>query len=116
MIRGFDVHREQFEKLIQKLSDRITLKTGKKEDVVDWLEQFLRGYHGAGANRTWCAQTFFPVSSTLLTRETIWNVSKAKNVRSWDESIENFHMYYSTTRRDFLAGGNSFTFKYVIIL
>ncbi len=100
-----DVHKEHFEELIKKLSDKINVNVGSKEDVIEWLEQFLRGYHGAGANRAWCAQTFFPISSTLLTRETIWNISKAKNVQSWNESIKNFNTYYSISKRDFLARG-----------
>lgn len=100
-----EVHKEHYETLVKELSNKINLNTGKKEEVIDWLEEFLRGYHGAGANRTWCAQTFFPVSSTLLTKETIWNSKKAKNVRSWNESIEKFNTYYSTTRRDFMARG-----------
>ncbi len=100
-----DVHKDHFEVIVNKLSSKINTSMGSKEDVVDWLEQFLRGYHGAGANRTWCAQTFFPISSSLLTRETIWNVSKAKNLQTWYESIENFHTYYSISRRDFLSRG-----------
>lgn len=100
-----DVHKAHYRKLIKKLSDKINVNIGSKKDVINWLEQFLRGYHGAGANRTWCAQTFFPISSTLLTRETIWNISKAKKVQSWYESIENFKTYYSISRRDFMARG-----------
>lgn len=100
-----DVHKAHYRELSNELQDRINVTLGNKDDVIQRLEQFLRGYHGAGANRTWCAQTFFPVSSSLLTRETIWNISKAKKLQSWYESILNFNTYYSISRRDFLARG-----------
>ena len=110
-----EVHKAHYRSLVEQLYNKININSGSKQDVIEQLEQFLRGYHGAGANRTWCAQTFFPVSSSLLTRETIWNISKAKNVKSWSESIQNFNRYYSTTRRDFMVGAeNCYTCSCVI--
>ena len=100
-----EVHKVHYRLLMEQLYNKININSGSKQDVIEQLEQFLRGYHGAGAKRTWCAQPFFPVSSSLLTRETIWNISKTKNVRTWRESIQNFDKYYSTTRRDFMARG-----------
>ena len=68
---------------------------------------FPQRFSGCRVNRTWCAQTFYPVSSSLLTRETIWNetVARRYSVQTWENSIYDFGTYYSTSKRDFLARG-----------
>ena len=102
-----DVHKAHYRKLIKKLSDKINVNAGSKEDVINWLEHFLRGYHGAGANRTWCAQTFYPVSSNLLTQETIWNESIARREppSDWYDVVVHFTKYYSVSKHRFMARG-----------
>ncbi len=100
------VHEQHYEKLVRLLEGRIRAANAEAGEVVEWLEELLRGFQGAGLNRTWCAQTFFPITSTLLTRETIWSGSAAKalSVEEWDSVIQHRSRYFET-RRDFLARG-----------
>lgn len=104
-----DIHRKHYRQLTTKFRESIKSHDRTQEEIRECIEDLLRGFQGAGFGRTWCAQTFYPVSSGLLTQETIWNVTTARenNVGSWEESVadSNFNKYYSTTRRDFLARG-----------
>ena len=101
------VHKDHYRELNNKLKDKINADPGKKENVAEWLEKFLQGYHGAGANRTWCAQTFFPITKGLITQEAIWNKSIAKKMppSNWVDSVENLAKYYSISKHRFLARG-----------
>jgi|CZCA01.1.fsa_nt_gi hypothetical protein len=102
-----DIHGKQYIELANKLEDNIRAINKEPEEVRECIEDFLKGFQGAGFNRTWCAQTFYPVSSSLLTRETIWNetVARRYSVQTWENSIYDFGTYYSTSKRDFLARG-----------
>ncbi|MCD5401677.1 hypothetical protein LR013_03705 [candidate division NPL-UPA2 bacterium] len=101
------VHKKHYEKLIEKLEGRIRISSGNVQEAIERLEELLCSFQGAGFNRAWCAKTFFPISSSLLTRETIWNISKAKkyNPESWEKSIEEFKKYYSVAKHRFMARG-----------
>ncbi|MFY9272943.1 MAG: hypothetical protein WAO37_08045, partial [Thermacetogeniaceae bacterium] len=100
-------HTEHYKQLVKKLEASIRTSNRSVQDVRDWLEEFLRCFQGVGLNRTWCAQTFFPVSSNLVTQETIWNESQAKrnNITSWEEAIKDFNSYYGSKRIFFARGG-----------
>ncbi len=102
-----ETHKGHYRSLIEQLNNKININSGNKQDVIDRLEQFFRGYHGAGANRTWCAQTFFPISSSLITQETIWNesISRREPPLNWYESIVRFQKYYSVSKHRFMARG-----------
>jgi hypothetical protein len=96
-----DVHKEHYKYLVTRLKDHIKVSNGDATVAIEWIEELLRGFQGAGFNRTWCAQTFFPVSRSLLTRETIWNKSKEKKFNNWHESISN----YEWSKHIFMARG-----------
>lgn len=100
-----DIHGKQYEDLCNTLKNRIHTNEDNHELIAEWIEGLLQGFQGVGFNRGWCAQTFFPVSKSLLTRETIWNVSVAKRkpIRSWKASINNFKTYYSIAGHNFMA-------------
>lgn len=100
------VHEQQFQKLHQMMEDAITCNYDKQE-AITFLEEFLSGFQGVGLNRAWCAQTFYPISASLLTQETIWNETDARKEEplNWLYSIQNFKTYYSQTRRNFMARG-----------
>jgi hypothetical protein len=102
-----DAHREQYTLLAERLRQRIEMAHGSPGEVVEWLEELLRGFQGAGFNRAWCAQTFFPVSARLLTKETIWQVTAAKadGIGHWGKIAANPNRYFATSRRDYLARG-----------
>lgn len=96
-------HKEQYKRLHRNLKEKITYY-GQGTNIVELLEEFLRGLQGAGFDRAWCAQTFFPMSKSLITKETIWNETKARGKKdlTWFDTLNSD--YYST-RRAFLARG-----------
>ncbi|MCR4440642.1 MAG: hypothetical protein QHH10_00330 [Peptococcaceae bacterium] len=105
-----EVHKQHFKELIDLLNNSIRSNQERTQEVIECLQEFLRGFQGAGLNRAWCAQAFYPISASLLTKETIWNESKAKNCApdDWFSTIstnDRFIFYYSTNKRDFMARG-----------
>lgn len=102
-----EVHKKQYENLYKKLMSQININKGDVQEAIGWIEELLRGFQGAGFNRAWCAQCFFPISKSLLTQETIWNVSvsRREQLNNWIDSISNFHKYYSVSKHRFTARG-----------
>ncbi len=102
-----EVHRIQYRKLTEKMKTRINVSNGKPDEVLECLEEFLGGFQGAGFDRAWCAQSFFPISPGMINQETIWKDSSARKHPdiTWDRSLENFELYYDRTKRDFMARG-----------
>jgi hypothetical protein len=102
-----EIHIAHYKKLVDKIENSIKTSNRNVEEIRDWLEDFLRCFQGVGFNRTWCAQTFYPVSASLVTQETIWNktVARNSNIKNWDSATKRFKKFYSTTRRIFLARG-----------
>src|SRR5690554_1008869 len=107
-------HKEQYKRLHRNLKEKITYY-GQGTNIVELLEEFLRGLQGAGFDRAWCAQTFFPISTSLLTQETIWNESIVLRnpVQSWKDSIEQFRKYYSVSKHRFLARGGELLYLHL---
>ncbi|MGQ9681556.1 MAG: hypothetical protein ACUVX9_03355 [Anaerolineae bacterium] len=99
-------HEEHYEVLRRRLQARIQIADGEAGEVVEWLEDVWRGFQGAGANRVWSAQTFFPVCSALLSKEAIWQYKAAKQKvpTTWLDVTANPAAYFSS-RRAFLARG-----------
>jgi hypothetical protein len=104
-----EVHEQHYRHLIKKLENSMTFNRGNSDQVLAYLDDFLQGFQGAGFNRAWCAQTFYPVSPGLLTQETIWNETKANapstKPATWYYALENFAKYFSRTKRNFMARG-----------
>jgi len=84
------VHNEHYKKLYQNILEQLHVSSGESQEIIEWIENLLKGYKGAGFNRTWCAQTFYPISDSLISQETIWNESYAKNnkIYSWEEFMQ----------------------------
>ena len=101
------VHTDHYEYLVEKFADQIQSDRRKPEEVKEWVEDFLMGFQGAGFDRTWCAQTLYPVTTTFLLQETIWNHTEARRnpATTWLESIYKFKTYYSVSRHRFLSRG-----------
>ena len=102
-----EIHEEQYRCLVERLTHRILSYRQSPGEVREWVEDFLMGMQGAGFDRTWCAQSPYPISPKLLLQETIWNntVAKSANPTSWSETMAKFRKYYSTSRRLFQARG-----------
>lgn len=102
-----EVHRIQYEKLTEEMKTRISVNNGNPDEVLECLEEFPSGFQGAGFNRVWCAQSFFPISPGLINQETIWRDSAGRRHPeiTWDSSLEEFRVFYDRTKRDFMARG-----------
>lgn len=100
-------HREHYTQLIQELKKRIKVDSNDKTQVVKTLESLLLGFQGAGTSRTWCAQSFIPISRGLVAGEAIWNETKAKShyAESWSYVLDNAKLYFSLNKHRFLARG-----------
>jgi hypothetical protein len=100
-------HREHYTQLIQELKKRIKVDSNDKAQVVKTLENLLLGFQGAGTSRTWCAQSFIPISRGLVAGEAIWNETKAKShyAESWSYVLDNAKLYFSLNKHRFLARG-----------
>ena len=80
------VHVDHYEYLVQRLMDRVRTQRKKPEEVKEWVEDFLMGFQGAGSDRTWCAQTFYPISRSFLSQEAIWKRARSRDKRLyWSE-------------------------------
>lgn len=100
-------HREHYTQLIQELKKRIRIDSNDKTQVVKTLESLLLGFQGAGSGRTWCTQSFLPLSKSLLACEAIWKETSARkyNPYSWSNLFETRGKYFSTSQHAFFAGG-----------
>jgi len=100
-------HRNHYKTLLERLRQRIRTNSRDKDDVIRTIENLFLGFQGAGSGRTWCAQSFFPVSPSLLAGETIWNesVAKRKNPKDWHVVTESLSTYMTMNKHRFLARG-----------
>jgi len=101
-------HRQHHQDLLNSLNSKISMSgSGNKEEVIRTLENLMLGFQGAGGGRTWCAQSFLPVSAGFLAGETIWRESKARSGKpeKWDDLLESFSTYFSMGQHVFLARG-----------
>lgn len=103
-----DVHKEQYKRLVGTLKDRVHSNSEHSAlEAIAYLESLLRAFQGVGSNRAWCAQTFYPLTASFLTQETIWNetIAARNKPSSWDESVRLFSKYYSVSKHRFMARG-----------
>ena len=101
-------HLEHHRELINAIKARISMAgSSNKDEVIRTIENLFLGFQGAGSGRTWCAQSFLPVSEGFLAGETIWNVTKAKRnpPSNWLNIFESLNAYLSMNRHRFLARG-----------
>lgn len=97
-----DSHKDQYKIILKLLDNAIeTESNSDKEDILKTLENLFLGFQGVGQNRTWCAQTFIPVSIGLLASESIWQQTKANRslLDTWSEVLG----YFSHSQYIFLA-------------
>lgn len=83
-------HRNHLEQLDEQLKARMSVTDDTSENVLKTLENLFLGFHGVGMQRTWCAQSFMPVCRNMLACESIWKISKAKNIEDWNEALRLF--------------------------
>ena len=100
------VHKAHYEELSNEFGKKVRSGKRTSDEVQEWIEDFLKGFQGAGFDRTWCAQTFYPVGRAFLAQETIWPRKYAKN-KNLDLSIVKSMplSFFETTKHNFLARG-----------
>lgn len=100
-------HRKHYRDIIERLRKRIRTDGSNVAEIIKTIENLLLGFQGAGNGRTWCAQSFLPLSNKLLAGEAIWNETKAKSypVESWQNVMDNVRLYFSLNKHRFLARG-----------
>lgn len=109
-------HRTHHKELIEKLGSRIQLDdSALKQDIIGTLENLFLGFQGAGSGRTWCAQSFLPISSSFLSGETIWKETRAENdtVTDWYDLIEKRSSYFDMSQHLFFARGGELLYLQV---
>lgn len=100
------VHVDHYEYLVQRLMDRVRTQRKKPEEVKEWVEDFLMGFQGAGSDRTWCAQTFYPISRSFLSQEAIWKRARSRDKRLyWSEISSDPASFFGIKQHLFLARG-----------
>ncbi len=107
-------HRNHHEQLIQKLHSRILVEDPEhKQDIIRTIENLFLGFQGAGSGRTWCAQSFLPISSGFLSGESIWKETKAEkdNVDDWYELLGK--RYFDMSQHLFFARGGELLYLQV---
>jgi len=101
-------HRDHHASLLQKLRDSIDAAGGSGQDsVIQTIENLLLGFQGVGSGRTWCAQSFLPVSPALIANESIWKESQARRVQpeNWDDVLRCRPSLFDMNQHVFLARG-----------
>jgi len=97
-----EIHRQHLDELDSRLKDKMSVwDADSKENVLKTLENLFLGFHGVGMQRTWCAQSFVPICSSMIAGESIWKKTKTKNVEDWEDALT----YFSHRQFLFLARG-----------
>lgn len=101
------VHEDHYKALGERFAKRISSSGKTSQEIKEIIQDFLMGFQGAGFERDWCAQTFYPIASCFLAQEIIWNktVAKKEQINDWNRSIDSFHRYYSVSKHRYLARG-----------
>jgi len=96
-------HQSKYRELLKTLEDKIESAEFDKTEILQSMENLFLGFLGAGLNRTWCAQTFLPLSLEMMGCEVLWEDAKAKrlDVYSWEDGLKLF----SFNKHIFLARG-----------
>jgi len=99
-------HRQHYRELVTKYMGQGRLSVSGDvhgPDVLRTLENLFLGFQGIGAQRTWCAASFLPVTRGLLACESIWQETKAtaNGVTDWFRALQ----FFSHTQQVFLARG-----------
>jgi hypothetical protein len=100
-------HRQQLEQLDDSLREHIRVSGDEPDDVIKTLGNLFLGFHGEGLQRTWCAQSFLPMSKSLLAAEVLWNETFAKKnpPDDWHYLLSKYTQYFSVNKHRFLARG-----------
>lgn len=109
------VHRQAYRGVINAVKERIHGTYEEKEETVRLIQSLLGGFVGVAKNRTWVTYSFLPATTSLLSRELVWNHSKAKkdnDLNSWRSSSKHF----ANDRHIFMARGGELLYLQLVNL
>ena len=109
-----ETHRQHYRQLISALKDPKTLVVSgvtNGTEVFRTLGNLFLGLQGVGGDRTWCAQSFLPITRELIAGESIWRETRAKasDVQDWDAALD----FFSHTQKIFLSRGGELLYLQV---
>jgi len=102
------IHRNHHAELLEELRNRINVsEDGEKDSVIRAITNLLLGFQGSGSGRTWCTQSFLPISRNMLARESIWSASKAKRTKPeyWYDLVKSKSSLFDMNKHLFYARG-----------
>jgi hypothetical protein len=99
-------HRQQYHRLLRLITDADRLAvagTTDPADVLRTLENLFLGFLGIGEERTWCAQSFLPVTPQFVAGESIWRETRARkeDFEDWNRALK----FFSHSQQIFLSRG-----------
>jgi hypothetical protein len=65
-------HLDKYRELLATLEEKLNSNEFDKTEILQSLENLFLGFFGAGLNRTWCTQTFLPITDETLGCEIMW--------------------------------------------
>ena len=78
---------DTYNDLINSCASSIESSDYKKDVLVDVFKSVYKGFSGVGVNRDWCAQSFLPISESLISGESIWSNHDSREMAftCWDD-------------------------------
>ena len=104
-----DIHLREYANILTHLSTKISNNIDK-EEALTLIQSLLSGFVGVPQGRTWTTHSFLPVSSSLLSREIMWNNTKANKELTSDDSWDSAQKYMDFDKHSFMARGGEVLF------
>lgn len=82
--------------------------------LLEVLRSVYKGFLGAGANRDWCAQSFLPVSKSLLAGESIWSGTNARHA-DIEDGWNSVELHISHNKHAFYARGGELLYLQLLL-
>jgi hypothetical protein len=103
------IHQASYIDALNSIKNNIIASEEDKDETVRLLQSLFTGFVGVSKNRTWVTQNFLPASSSLISRELMWEHTKAlkeKHIASWDDAKE----FFAHDKHNFMARGGELLF------
>tara|TARA_R110001583_G_scaffold154593_1_gene306292 strand:+ start:10948 stop:12543 length:1596 start_codon:yes stop_codon:yes gene_type:complete len=102
------LHQRVYKKSLEAIKGNIIGDENEKEETVKLLQSLFSGFVGVAQNRTWVTQNFLPASASLISREVMWEHTKAlqSELSTWEDSKS----FFANDRHNFMARGGELLF------
>lgn len=106
-------HEKEYEEINKRLQESFVTAENNEKRCLEILANLYQGFQVAGASRDWCARSFLPISNELLTGESIWRASKAKDKE--DLSFDQITNFFHHSDRIFYARGGEILYLQLLL-